>query len=160
MIDVKNVDMYARNYSNFSAEKFRDDASIQEWSHPNVTDVNFLTGDFVWKVDGLGDRHAPIEKLKPKEIKLKLKPWITNDIKKLIKVRDNLFARKKRQPDNIHVKQVYNIARNRVTRELAKSKIEHHQRYFEQLDTNIKKTWEAIRKIVNVKKSTNFSIFI
>ena len=26
------------------------------------------------------------------------------------------------------------------------------------MDTNIKKTWEAIRKIVNVKKSTNFSI--
>ena len=157
-IDVKNIDMYARNYSNYSDEKFRDDVSIQVWSHPNITDVNFLAGDFVWRLDGSAERNAPIEKLKPKQIKLKLKPWITDDIKKLIKIRDNLFARKKRQPENMHVKEVYNIARNRVSRALSKCKIEYNQKYFEQLSTNIKKTWEAIRKIVNVKKSTNFSI--
>ena len=157
-IDVKHIDMYARNYSKYCDEKFRDDVSMQIWSHPNVTDVNFLAGDFVWKLNGTGDRHAPVEKLKPKQIKLLLKAWITDYIKKLIRVRDNLFARKKRQPDNLHIKEVYNIARNRVSRELKKSKIEHHQKNFEQLDLNIKKTWEAIRKIVNVKKSTNFSI--
>ena len=81
-IDVKNIDMYARNYSNYSDEKFRDDVSIQVWSHPNITDVNFLAGDFVWRLDGSAERNAPIEKLKPKQIKLKLKPWITDDIKK------------------------------------------------------------------------------
>ena len=159
MIDVKHIDMYARNYSNYSDEKFRDDVSIQMWSHPpSVTDVNFLTCDFVWKLDGSAERTAPIEKLSPKQIKLKLKSWITDDIKKLIKIRDNLFARKKRQPDNLHVREIYNIARNRVTRELRKSKIEQNRKHFEQLSTNMKKTWEAIRKIVNVKKSTNFSI--
>ena len=157
-IDVKNIDMYARNYRNYSDEKFRDDVSIQAWSHPDVTDVNFLAADFVWKLNGSGDRHAPIEKLRPKQIKLRLKPWITFDIQKLLKVRDNLFERKKRQPENDHVRQAYNTARNRATRELKRSKIEHHRKNFESLSMNIKKTWDAIRKLVNVKKSTHFSI--
>ena len=69
-----------------------------------------------------------------------------------------MFARKKRQPDNEHVRVIYNIARNRVSRELEKSQKEHYDSYFEEHNTNIKKTWEGIRKIVNVKKSTKFSV--
>ena len=102
---------------------------------------------------------SPHGKVKTKaNIKLRLKPWITYDIQKLMKIRDNLFARKKRQPENIHVREAYNVARNRVTRGLSKSKLEHHRKNFEQLKMNLKKTWDAIRKIVNVKKSTDFSI--
>ena len=157
-IDVKNLEMYARNYKNYSDEKFRDDVSIQVWTHPNINDVNFLAGDFIWRLDGTVERAAPIEKLNHKQIKLRLKPWITPDLKKLIRIRDNLFARKKRQPDNAHVCQVYNKARNRVTRELKRSKKEYHVKHFESLSTSIKQTWDAIRKIVNVKKSTHFSI--
>ena len=150
--------MYARNYSKYSDEKFRDDVSIQIWHHPNVDDVNFLAGDFVWRLLSSGDRIAPVEKLSPKQIKLRLKPWIHSDLKKLIRIRDNLFARTKRQPDNIHVKQVYNKARNRVTRELKRAKTEHNRKNFETLSFEMKKTWDAIRKLVNVKKSTHFSI--
>ena len=40
------------------------------------------------------DRQAPIKKLSPGEIKLKSKPWITYKIKKMIKFRNKLFARK------------------------------------------------------------------
>jgi hypothetical protein len=68
------------------------------------------------------------------------------------------FPGKKTPTKKNHVREVNNIARNRVSRELIKSKIDHNQKYFEQLHMNIKKTWVAIRKTVNVKKSTNFSI--
>ena len=114
--------------------------------------------DFVWRLDGCAGRHAPTKKLSPKEVKLKLKPWITPDIQKLIKIRDRLFNRKKRQPENERVKEIYNRVRNRINRELKKSKKDHYKSYFEEHDTNLKKTWEGIRKIVNVKKPTNFSI--
>ena len=126
------------------------------WDHPNETDVNFLAGDFIWKLDSTTEWVAPMEKLKPMQIKLRLKPWITYDIQKLIKIRDNLFARKKRQPENHHVRLTYNIARNRVTRALSKAKLEHHRKNFDQLKMNLKKTWDAIRNIVNVKKVQTF----
>ena len=40
------------------------------------------------------NRHAPIKKLSPGEIKLKSKLWITDEIKKMIKFRNKLFAHK------------------------------------------------------------------
>ena len=73
-------------------------------------------------------------------------------------MRDRLFARKKREPDNDLVKQTYNRARNRVGREIQKAKRSHNKTYFEAHKTNIRKTWEGIRKIVNVKKPADFSI--
>ena len=36
----------------------------------------------------------------PREVKLRLNPWITPEILKLIRIRDRLFARKKREPEN------------------------------------------------------------
>ena len=156
-IDLKKIEMYGRDFSKFSAEDFRDDVSIQPWD-TNSNDPNLLCNDLVWRLDGCAERHAPTKKLSPKEIKLKLKPWITPDIVKLIKTRDRLFIRKKRQPDNQRVKEAYNQARNRVKRKLNKSKKDHYKSYFEEQKTNMKKTWEGIRKIVNVKKPTNFSV--
>ena len=56
--------------------------------------------------------------LTPKEVKLKHKPWITDDINKMIKIKNKLFQRKKRQPNNLEIKRLYNLFRNRVNREL------------------------------------------
>ena len=156
-IDFKKFDMYGRDYSKFNSDLFRDDVSIQPWV-TNTNDTNTLTNDFVWRLDGCAERHAPTKKLNPKEVKLRFKPWITPEIMKLIKTRDRLFTRKKRQPDNQRVKEIYNQARNRVKNRLKKSKQDHFKAYFEEQSTNIKKTWEGIRKLVNVKKPTNFSI--
>ena len=101
---------------------------------------------------------APIKKLSPKEIKTKLNPWITNDILKLIRIRDRLYARKKRQPQNNTVTEAYNRVRNQVSREIDKSKIAYQKSYFDEHKSNLKKTWEGIKRIVNVKKTSNFTI--
>ena len=156
-IDFKKITMYGRDRSNFSADHFRDDVSIQQWSSSG-TDVNVLTGDFLWRITGCTDRHAPVKKLSPKDVKLRLKPWITTHIRKLIKIRDRLYARKNREPENTRVKEVYNRCRNKVKNEIFKSKKKYQKSYFVKYNTDIKKTWEGIRKLVNVKKSTDFSI--
>ena len=114
--------------------------------------------DFVWRLTGTADRHAPIKQLSPKDVKRRINPWMTPQILKLIKIRDRLFVRKKKEPDNVLIKRTYNQARNRVNRSTQKAKKEYYNSYFEEHNTNIKKTWEGIKKIVNVKKSTNFSI--
>ena len=130
---------------------------IQQWRQ-DTDDPNLLTYDLVSKLDACAERHAPTQKLNLKEVKFALKPWITPEIQNLIRVRNRLFERKKRQPENDHVNEIYNRARNRVSRLLEKSKKQHYESYFDEMNTNMKKTWEGIRKIVNVKKSTKFSI--
>ena len=66
-IDLKKTDMYGRDMSKFSTELFRDDVSIQKFQH-NCDDPNLLMSDFVWRLTGATDRHAPIKKLSPKEV--------------------------------------------------------------------------------------------
>ena len=125
-IDVKKILMYGRNMKNFSEDAFRNDVSIQQFRQ-DTDDPNILTYDLVWRLNGCAERHGPTEKLSPKDVKLRLKPWITPEIQKLMKIRDRLFARKKRQPENEHVQEVYNRVRNSVCRQLEKSKKEHHE---------------------------------
>ena len=116
-IDYKKSEVFIRDYSKFSSESFRDDISIQNWNY-TYDNVNDSFNDFYHKLDGSVNRHAPLKKLTPKEIKLKNKPWITPEILKMIKIRNKIFARKKRQPNNEDCKRLYNLFRNRVNREL------------------------------------------
>ena len=76
----------------------------------------------------------------------------------MIKIEDRLFARRKREPGNLTVKRTYNRVRNKVKNEIFKSKRKYQKSYFEKYNTDIKKTWEGIRKLVNVKKPVDFSI--
>ena len=52
----------------------------------------------------------------------------------------------------MNCKRFYNLLRNRVHRELKKSKKQYYADYFADNVNNIKKTWEGIRKIANIKK--------
>ena len=119
-------------------------------SHDNVHDS---FNDFYNKLEGSVNRHAPLKKLSLKEIKLKNKPWLSDNILKLIKIRNKVFARKKRQPNNESCKRLYNLLRNRVNRELKKSKKQYYAEYFATNVNNIKKT-DGIWKIVNIKQTS------
>ena len=116
-LDYGNLRRFQHDYSKFDAEKFRDDVSIQTWN-TNLNNANDLFLDFHHKPKGFVDMHAPIKQLTPKEVKLTNKPWITPLISKLIKIRNKTFARKKRQPNNENIRGLYNLIRNRVSREL------------------------------------------
>ena len=146
-IDVKKIIMYGRNLKNFSEIDFRDDVAIQQWRR-DTDDPNLLTYDLVSKLDACAERHGPTERLNHKKVKLALKPWITPDIQNLMKIRDRLFERKKRQPENDHVREIYNRVRNRVSRQLEKSKKEHYEAYFDEMNNNIKKLGKESEKLI------------
>ncbi len=156
-IDLKYIVMYGNDFSNFSESSFQDDVSIQKWNNTS-NDCNELTGDFLWRLDGCVTRHAPLKKLNRKEIKRKLNPWISKEILKLLKIRDRLFKRKKREPDNSTVVDAYKKMRNKVSRELRKSKDAYYKKYFESHSNDIKKTWEGIRKVINTGKPIGYGI--
>ena len=120
-VDLKKINIYQRNYSKFSSESFRDDVSIQNWIYIH-NNVNDSFKDFCTKLEGSVSRHAPLKKLTPKEITSRNKPWLSVVILKMIKIRNKVFAKKKRQPNNDNHKRLYNLLRNRVNREIKKAK--------------------------------------
>ena len=150
VIRLKHNDIYKRDLSNFDEKLFIDDVSIQNWNANNLKDTNSKFNDFLWRVEGCVDRHAPIKKLTRKEIKKMSKPWINNYILKLISHRDRLFHQKKNDPMNNRIKCAYNLFRNRITREIKKAKKEYYKTYFETNLCNMKKTWQGIKEIINL----------
>ena len=70
------------------------DVSFQTWEY-DLDYPSDLFNDFYWRLEGCVDRHAPIKKLKSKEIKMKAKPCITPELCHMIKTENKLFERKK-----------------------------------------------------------------
>ena len=156
-VDYSNLRRVQHDYSKFNKEKFREDVSIQNWNN-DLNNANDLFIDFHFKLKGCVDRHAPLKQLTPKEAKIANKPWITPAISKMIKIRNKIFARKKRQPSNVILKRSYNLFRNRASRELKKSKKNYYQEYFEENKNNIKNIWSGIREIVNIRNPNSHKI--
>ena len=71
----------------------------------------------------------------------------------MIKIKNKLFQCKKRQANNLEIKRLNNLLRNRVNRELKKAIKNYYTKYFEENNNNIKKTWEGIRSIINIKST-------
>ena len=145
MVDIKKVNIYQRDYTNFSSDSFREDVSIQKWkyTHGNVHDS---FSDFYSKLEGSVNRHAPLKKLTPEEVKLKSKPWLNVELQKLVKIRNKVFARKKRQPNNVNHKRLYNLLRNKVNRDIKKCKRQYYAEYFATNVNDMKKLGKVLGK--------------
>ena len=84
-----------------------------------------------------------------KQLNKKNKPWINDNILKLISHRDRLFHKKKNNPNNTEVNRAYKLFRNRTTREIKKSKKFYYSTFFENNLNDMKKTWQGIKQIIN-----------
>ena len=145
--------IYGRDWSKYDPDKFREEISNHQWEHDS-NDPSILMSDFYTKLGGSSDNHVKVKKLTPREMKLKLNPWITPEIKKMLNLRDRLFARTKREPNNERVRQVYKTARNRVSRKILKSKKDHEEAYFVEHQSDIKKNLGRTSEISQREKNS------
>ena len=76
----------------------------------------------------------------------------------MIKIKNNIFQRKKSNPLSDNLKRLYNKFCNRVNRELKKSKINYYSNFFDRNQSNVQKIWEGIKSIVNINKSKTRNI--
>jgi len=159
----KSVPKYARNWRIFNQNEFKSALCHIDWTEvtrPDIgTDISF--NRFYYTIEKLLDEMAPVKKLTQKEIGLKMSPWITHGILKSMNHRDYLYKKFTSEGDPVTkttLKLSYNIFRNRVISLIRISKKQYFSNYFEEHNTNIKKTWEAIRDLINVSKKSSTKI--
>ena len=80
-VEYKKINMYKRDYKNFDSQSFIEDITIQKWNN-DYNNTNDCYNDFIFRLEGCVNRHAPQRKLNLKEKKMSQKPWITNDLLK------------------------------------------------------------------------------
>ena len=144
--NTSNVPVYKLDQTKFDEKSFLDDLSIQNFIQSEDPNANF--SDMLWKYESCARRHMPLKKMNSKEKKTSQKPWINNTILIKIKHRNELFRKKKEDPNNRHLRQTYNKFRNSVNRDIKKSKERYYLKYFQNCKSNMKKTWKGINDLI------------
>ena len=158
-VSHNNSESFKYDYSRFKEDKFLDDFNQIDFTYLENSDldVNNKFDRFLKDLNTLTNQHAPIKRRSRKEMKLKDKPWINNRILKMMRIRDRILQKMKKQqtPDNV---KLYKKFRNRVSNELKESKARYFHTYFSTNSQNMKKLWSGIKTIISHKSSTSSSI--
>ena len=99
---------------------------------------------------------------KKKEIRLEQSPWITQGLLVSMGVRDRLYKRRKQEKDEQvknEINECYKRYRKSIGSLLKRSKQDHYASIFIQNQSNLRKTCDGIRSLINVfkkEKLTNF----
>ncbi len=142
------------NEQNFIEDFNNLDLSFLEFDN---MDVNEKFDRFLEVLSSLSSKHAPITKRSKKEIKFKNKPWINRKIQKMMKIRDKILhkLKKNKSANNLTL---YKKFRNRVSNEIKQSKARYYYNYFHENNNNMKKLWSGIKTIISQKSTTPSTI--
>ena len=87
------------------------------------------------------------------------KSWLTDGLKKSIKVKNNLYVKQLKTGDNEHIEK-YKKYRNRLNHLLRIAEKTHITQLLEKYKYDMKKTWMVMKDIVNKNnKLPNCSVF-
>ena len=147
-----------RNWKIFNSREFHDELSSIDWDRilqDKHTNESFST--FYNKIEKMLDEMAPYKKMSRKEYGLKMSPWITSGILVSMKIRDTLYKKFTKENDpTLKAKHHtdFKAYRNSIVNLIRESKKQYFASFFEENCSNMKKTWEGIRNLINVTKKT------
>ena len=155
-INHNKLESFKYDYTTFNENEFHNDFNQIDFAYleNNDIDVNIKFDRFLKDLTSLTNKHAPIKKRSRKEMKLKDKPWINSKIQKMMRIRDRILQKLKKQQTDDNLK-LYKKFRNRVSNELKESKARYYHNFFSTNSNNMKKLWSGIKTIISHKSSTS-----
>ena len=151
--------VFKRNFSNFNEENFllmleSELLKLQKYCSP-VLDIQIKFSNFVDSFVKCLDVHAPMQKLSRKQTKFYFKPWLTKDIQKHIKIKNDLY---KISSKHSHSETYYNKYKeyNKFLNKLKdQSKQNYYKSKFDKHQRDIKHTWKTINSIIRKQKPSS-----
>ena len=158
-LEMNDSVILKRVYSDDNISKFNSRLSSEDWT-------SVLTADDAQKA--YSNFHDIMSKLYNdcfplKEFKigyLTRKPWLTEGMKRQIKIKNRLYRRYLRS-DNPEHHVIYKRFRNVLNYKLLLAERAHYDKLLNENKDNLKKSWKILKDIINKKKSSSrFSKFI
>ena len=147
-----------RDFSKFDENAFKTD--VDKLSPIENLDIDLAFQKFQDDYVNIINKHAPFKILSRQEIKWKQKPWISSNIKSMIKTKDLLYNKYLRTK-NAFWHNRFKILRNNVKSSIFAAKKEFYKNYFENHKNNSMKIWQGISQIVHKKsKSSTSEIYL
>ena len=152
---------FGRTYKHFNQNEFENELKAINWNQILENKSSDEAFEIFFKtIERLLDEMAPIRRLTKKEIDLLKKPWVTFGLLKSMDERDRAhkqYAIEKDQIIKAKLWEDYRAKRNLVKILNRNSKRDYYASFFEENQSNIKRTWEGIREIVNISKKSKVS---
>ena len=154
---------FQKAWSKFNADGFLSDLLQIDWEsmfQRYDLDADKCFNIFNDKIKVLVDRHLPTVRLTKRQLKLKLKPWITPGLLKSMAKRDVFYRKfiKAKSPETkTRFSTLYKSYRNRIVELCRQSKSNHFTRYFNRNAKNMHKIWSGIGDLINLKSGKSAS---
>ena len=123
-------------------------------------DANVAFNNFFATVEPIIDKYMPLEKVKNKDHKRRYKPWITKGLLVSMRRRDKILQKIIKSKDQIRKQALrieFNNLRNRIVELIMQSKQKYFNSYFSTNNSNMRKIWQGIKNLINIKSKTNDS---
>ena len=155
----KNLSYFQHDFSKLNEENLLNDFTNIDLTFLNdhALDVNAKFNRLLSILDELVKTHAPLKKLTKRDIKFRNKLWINGKIQKMIRIRDWIL-RKLKKNNNESLIDLYKQFRNCVSVSLNESKASYFYKHFQQNSNNMKKLWSGIKSVVSIRKSSNMNV--
>lgn len=152
----KNIKIYKRDFSKFNQSAMINDFESLNWEEilPSTDDPNIIFDSFHEKVSQIIDFHIPVKQLSKQELKFRSKPWITQGIRKSIKIKNNLY-KKYIKSRTIYYYTKFKLYRNKINHLCKISKKNYYNNYFTYNISDSKKMWNGIKQIITLKSHNN-----
>ena len=125
---------------------------------PEKMDANLAFNNFYEALQPIIDKYIPLEKVKKNDHKRRYKPWITLGIRTSMRKRDkllHLYMKEKNPTQKSSLHYEYKSLRNSIVELTKKSKLNYYNSYFTANNNNLRKVWNGIKDIINIKNKTN-----
>ena len=116
---------------------------------PETEDVNLTFESFHNKLSDIINTHAPLHKLSKKEIRILVKPSITNGIRVSIAKKNKLYELYIKSKNGYYFSK-FKTYRNKLKHFILVSKKSYYNKYFANNKYNIKNTWKGIKKLITL----------
>ena len=153
----KQQNLFTRKTKNFDKTNFIIDYLDIDWEttlNVHNNDVNLSLQAFLTKINELLDVYMPLRKVTKNEYKRRFKPWIKDNILHKIKEKDKAFRKYMKCKDEMRkntLKTEFNTLKNEVLSLTRQSKKEFYNKYFIENSKNLRKIWQGINEIINIK---------
>ena len=161
-----NTPYFRQDWPNFNREGFISDFRSIEWDNlfgrfDYNTDSCFNV--FNDKIKVLIERHLPTVRLTKRQIRAKIKPWLTPGILTSIAKREHYrkrLASAKTQQSKNRFGTLYRTYRNLIVSLIRRSKKNHYAHYFDIHSKNTRKVWSGVRNLISTQANSECSISI
>ena len=155
-------DVFARNFKDINQPILLNTLKAEILkSNKENSNLDEDLSNLLESTDRTVDQLFPLKKISKRQLKRKIKPWITSDILNAIKLRDKIYTKLKNSTDDSrkeNLKIELRDKKSNVKNMLRASKKNYFTKYFTDNSKNAKKLWEGINEIIANKPKIHNTI--